>query len=243
VIPGRLRQLNWRYAFTEVTLIFIGITLALVFNNWNDGRKNRMTEAELLEDLYSDLSETLADLENDIGELRNILGAQREVLKIVQEKREFDPAMDDILESAFYGAPVLFEKNSAYEALKNLGLGIIVNREIRTRITDLYELTFARIDDFETITDEYQRDVLESYYREHFEIADTTTLHWEEKEHGQYPTYGYAQPSDWSSFLDDSKLPIIMIDSYNLRYNLLDRYLEAEAEIREIEVLIAASIG
>lgn len=35
-------KLNWRYALGEIALIFIGISLAIAFDNWNENRKERL---------------------------------------------------------------------------------------------------------------------------------------------------------------------------------------------------------
>lgn len=52
----RYRKLiNWKYAIGEVVLIFLGISLAISFNNWNDLRKRRQLEKEILELILLDL--------------------------------------------------------------------------------------------------------------------------------------------------------------------------------------------
>ncbi|NVJ45952.1 MAG: hypothetical protein HWE07_02460, partial [Cytophagia bacterium] len=35
-------KLNWKYAMGEVALIFIGISLAIAFQNWNEDRKQNI---------------------------------------------------------------------------------------------------------------------------------------------------------------------------------------------------------
>ncbi len=49
---------TWRYlkyAVGEIILIVIGIFLALQLNNWNEGRKDRIEEREVLERIYDEL--------------------------------------------------------------------------------------------------------------------------------------------------------------------------------------------
>ncbi|WP_262910644.1 hypothetical protein [Psychroserpens luteolus] len=31
-----IKGINWKYAFGELLLIFLGITIAIWFNNWNE---------------------------------------------------------------------------------------------------------------------------------------------------------------------------------------------------------------
>ena len=40
--PAGKHKINWQYAIGEVILIFVGITLAIAFNNWNEERKARI---------------------------------------------------------------------------------------------------------------------------------------------------------------------------------------------------------
>jgi hypothetical protein len=62
---SRLPELNWRRGIAEVALIFVGITLALLFDNWNEARKARILEEQLFAALRADLLETRADLVTD----------------------------------------------------------------------------------------------------------------------------------------------------------------------------------
>ena len=66
MLISRLSNMNWRRGIAEVALIFIGITLAILFDNWNEARKDRMLEEQLFAALRADLLETRADLITDI---------------------------------------------------------------------------------------------------------------------------------------------------------------------------------
>ena len=43
-----------KYAIGEIALVVIGILIALSINNWNDNRKNRISERELLDNIHRD---------------------------------------------------------------------------------------------------------------------------------------------------------------------------------------------
>ena len=43
-----------KYAIGEIILVVIGILIALSINNWNDNRKNRISERELLDNIHRD---------------------------------------------------------------------------------------------------------------------------------------------------------------------------------------------
>ena len=57
---------SWRGALQEVVLIFVGITLALLFENWNQERQERSQEGELIAQILEDLRETRVDLATDL---------------------------------------------------------------------------------------------------------------------------------------------------------------------------------
>ncbi|MBO3700252.1 DUF6090 family protein [Roseivirga sp. E12] len=48
-------KLNWKYALGEVFLIFIGISLAIGFQNWNEGRKISKQKVLILKQIRADL--------------------------------------------------------------------------------------------------------------------------------------------------------------------------------------------
>ena len=44
----------FKYALGEIALVVIGILIALSINNWNDNRKNRISERKLLDNIHRD---------------------------------------------------------------------------------------------------------------------------------------------------------------------------------------------
>ena len=44
----------FKYAIGEIILVVIGILIALSINNWNDNRKNRISERKLLDNIHRD---------------------------------------------------------------------------------------------------------------------------------------------------------------------------------------------
>ena len=50
------------YAIGEIILVVIGILIALQINNWNEGRKDRAKEQELLAQLRSEYQSNLDQL-------------------------------------------------------------------------------------------------------------------------------------------------------------------------------------
>ncbi len=55
----------FKYALGEILLVMVGILLALQVNNWNEGRKDRIREKAILEELHQDFTKNLRQF-NDI---------------------------------------------------------------------------------------------------------------------------------------------------------------------------------
>ena len=51
------------YAIGEITLVVIGILIALQINNWNEWRSDRITESEVLLELTKNMEMNIAKLE------------------------------------------------------------------------------------------------------------------------------------------------------------------------------------
>ena len=57
-------KVNWKYAIGEVILIFLGITLAIAFDNWNESRKDESLKQDYLVKLKSNLEQDIEDISN-----------------------------------------------------------------------------------------------------------------------------------------------------------------------------------
>ena len=57
---------NFKYAIQEIVSIFIGITLAIYFNNWNQYRSDRAAEQENLITLKHEFEENFGRIDKRI---------------------------------------------------------------------------------------------------------------------------------------------------------------------------------
>ena len=60
--PFRLKSMNWKYIVGEVLLIFLGITMAIWFDNWNSQRKIDERKKEAVVKIREEIEENLAEL-------------------------------------------------------------------------------------------------------------------------------------------------------------------------------------
>lgn len=106
-----------KYAFGEIFLVVIGILIALSINNWNENRKDRKQEQELLIQLESEFESNLRQLDEKIGLRERMISNSLQLIKCIDYPSTcngedilrnisisiiaptFDPIINDIISS------------------------------------------------------------------------------------------------------------------------------------------------
>ena len=131
-------------ALAELALIFIGITLALAFENWNTDKERRDQELTLLGELLADLQETQSDLQSDISQAEKILKQTEQILRWYSGDDSFTDAIRDLGSVCFSGHE-LFATTTTYESIKTIGMDLIRNDLIRTKTAQIFEQSLERV--------------------------------------------------------------------------------------------------
>lgn len=132
-------KINWQYAIGEVILIFIGISLALTFSNWNENQKERQTENEILVNLKNTLVNDLVNLNKAQKTNRRIESS----ISVLIHAIEKDLPYHDSLKYHFGNTNHIWSfwlDRSSFETLLSHGLNIILNHELRQQISTFYNL-------------------------------------------------------------------------------------------------------
>ncbi len=135
-----------RYAIGEILLVMVGILLALQVNNWNEERKDRIKEKEVLQAILINLDRN----NNLIRESFLLLDDFDKSSEIVLETLRNDAPYSDTLAKHFFpstrtGGLLLPLSSEGYESLKNEGFDIIHSKLLKNRILKLFEVTYGRI--------------------------------------------------------------------------------------------------
>jgi hypothetical protein len=140
----------FKYAIGEIVLVVIGILIALQINNWNENRKARVTEIQLLSQLQNDLKENTIDLKFN---QRVHLLKEKSISQLLEHMNSNLPYHDSLglsLASAFMWSK--FTVNSgAYQTIKSKGVDIISNLELRNEVFKLYEGRLFFLQHYENI--------------------------------------------------------------------------------------------
>jgi hypothetical protein len=136
-------QKYFLYAIGEIALVVIGILIALQINNWNEWKQERVKEKEVLHSLAENLENNIKELENISSVNERGTQSAMVIMDVLENKRPYE---DSLVQHFGYALNIYDsgEKLSliGYESLKNTGIDIIQNKELKNRIINLYESVF-----------------------------------------------------------------------------------------------------
>ena len=127
-----------KYAIGEIVLVVIGILIALQINNWNEDRKARVKEVEILKDFEKGLQFDILQLDSIVLQYDRAKMAIHNLLTHLEN----DLSYSDSLDYDFFDSTLVFDSggltDGAYETLKSVGFDVITNKEIRDLIILVY---------------------------------------------------------------------------------------------------------
>jgi hypothetical protein len=132
---------SFRYAIGEILLVVIGILIALQINNWNEFRKDRKIEKELIAELHFTIKNNHKALEEGLERWQSTTGAIDLILRVINEKHSYH----DSLAYQFYKAHQKRGNNlnslnfSGYRELENKGFNLITNKNLREGVINLFD--------------------------------------------------------------------------------------------------------
>jgi hypothetical protein len=131
-----VRATNWKYAFGELILIIVGISLALAIDEWREDAEDRRTELEYIEQLIRDLKSTEEVMASVVTDNALADDAATRLLTIFEDGEYVEPREIRKLlwTKSFFDNPVPILGTA--EALVATGdLRLIRDSSIRSRVT------------------------------------------------------------------------------------------------------------
>jgi hypothetical protein len=120
--------------FIEILLIFVGVTVAVAFGNWNEKRKEKIIEKHYLELLSSEVKENKITLDRMIAKYKSQIGILKKVMDLTGPKpSEVSMLSFDSLLVLSLSSPNFELTNSTTDELLNSGNGNLI-RDINLRI-------------------------------------------------------------------------------------------------------------
>ena len=135
-----------RYAIGEILLVVVGILIALSINNWNEERKDRVKEREVLEDIMNNLNRNNELIQNSLVKINKIDKSSDIVISVIRSKKPYSDTLDlHFFESTRSGGLLFPLSSEGYESLKNAGFDIIRSDSMKDKILELFEISYKRI--------------------------------------------------------------------------------------------------
>jgi hypothetical protein len=210
-----------RYAIGEIVLVVIGILIALQINTWNEQRKLKGREVELLSQMRSNLLDDL-NKEHPIYVHKMSIKASQKVLFSLEKCLNTADSLD-----YFFGwvpAYTLHMPNTtAYDNLKTIGFDLISNDSLRERYQTLYSFNYKLMNFTHNEISVKRAEGFFNYYMEHFK-----DFQWAKQ----------ATPADFESLCKDKKFIEMIKWNINEKQRRLDLIFETNMEIEQIIHLI-----
>lgn len=131
------------YAAGEIFLVVIGILIALQINTWNEGRKTKKFEQEILFLIDQNLQRDSVLLAEELFKAKNALELTDRLLEQVALKN-----YDDSL-NFWMGKIISFERfksqSSAFEVLKAKGIETISDKELQLALIAYYDVSLFEV--------------------------------------------------------------------------------------------------
>lgn len=167
----KLPKINWRYAFGELTIVVVGILIAVALNAWWQGRQIAIEEEVVLREIHDALQQDLGILTTQLSTFHE--KARR--IELLSDHLARGGPYDDTLDvyfGAVYGLDIITVNTSPYESLKSRGTGLISDASLRSEVTSLYDLGYDNLDELHQTQRSAVLDLMRPYFLSHFEKLD-----------------------------------------------------------------------
>ncbi|MBT8271435.1 MAG: hypothetical protein KJO25_05265 [Bacteroidia bacterium] len=133
-----MKKLDWRYAFGEILIVILGITIAFSLNKWAESSKQHKEKIHYLSNLKNDILTDKAELEKNVELLDEKIRLSADVIAVLgtNSKEKFN-TMGNLFTIASLAN---FEPNDiTYQTLINSGdLKLLEDFELRAAIEKHY---------------------------------------------------------------------------------------------------------
>ena len=155
------------YAIGEIALVVIGILIAVQINNWNEYRKDRNQEVEILMEIKNTLELNSELMIEHVSLIEGLNETSDKVNSIIENANEYTDSYGEDFYFSFYSGTNIYLSNDGYEGLKNSGFEIIRNSVLRKAIVHLFGVQYLKTTEFV----DYMKDhfkIYESFVIQHF---------------------------------------------------------------------------
>ncbi len=137
-------KVKWAEYLLEILVVTLGILLAFGLNSWNEWKKERKKEREILVDLTENLETNIKAFEDDIVYLDLLDKSSEIILNSISNNQPYVDTLSRHFHMARIPKQELFLSQTGYEGFKDVGLQIFTNKELQKEVVTLFESTYPR---------------------------------------------------------------------------------------------------
>ncbi len=202
------------YAIGEIFLVVIGILIALQINNWNESRKQSITEKEFITSLKNDLKQDKAFIKRVIKLNEPRIVAYEILNDNLQNLYNNDrKSLDSIFKIYFRSQRTFYPISGSYESAESGNqISIFQNKKLVQKVVKLYNSTYDRLIDNGRILDE-RWDFLSKKYSYERRTGKFREMTPEQLTEFLNDVYHHFKQLEW--YLESLKLAIMEIDEIN----------------------------
>lgn len=206
------------YAFGEIILVVIGILIALQINNWNENRKNILTESVYLKELQEDFEINLEKSNNSIAGIEEALPR---LIGLLEQSALENPTISiDSLnkDCAFISSmPAYFSTDRTYNNLIGSGdFKLITSADLKSAIADYYKA----LDILKLVQSTHEMDLVNAFQPYIIEFLDYQAIPWMRV--NDYPLPPPVEENRILKVLKDQKFRNIITLKMHILADLLD---------------------
>lgn len=129
------------YAVGELTIVVLGIFIALQFDKKKIHEEKQELKYSILEEISTQLQDDLTDINGNLkGSINNLYGT-KQLVNYLKGEKVFLDSMPYFLHSSFVDY-IFITNTSSYETLKINGLHLIENDSLKNKLSYLYDFTY-----------------------------------------------------------------------------------------------------
>ncbi len=130
-----------RYAIGEIALVVVGILIALSINNWNEDRKERIIEKELIVQLIVTVKNNHKLLTEGLERWQETMEAIKIIEHVIDHRLPYADSLSRYFNLAHRNRGILLYNLdfSGYKSLENRGYYLLRNRELQKEVIYFFE--------------------------------------------------------------------------------------------------------
>ncbi len=219
-------KLNWKYALGEITLIFVGISLAVAFDNFNQELNKDQSQRLILEEIHTDLLEDTILINSSLAQTDRLMNGVDYLVDLLRKKEAFTDTTELVLAKVLMFPRISFI-SAGYQTLKSSDITLIENQALRRDLVEYYEYMHPK--------------VVQQMGDVEFEFKTYWTP-WILENIAEFRYAQIARPFDPNDLLNDQNLVRNFLISKDNNSGLHQGLLEAQEEVNSLIEAVEAEL-